>query len=109
MEKPDFFQELMEQTKTASNGVKNLEGELKNLRTTIAQQGREISRLNNQLEKFSVLPATEPVVVELITLEDAAELYKVHETTLRRWVKRGQLNPVRKGSKMYFRKNDLVK
>jgi hypothetical protein len=58
--------------------------------------------------KLNDLKKSESEDPELLTIADISNLYKVSKVTIHSWMKKGILKPIKKSSRTYFIKSEII-
>ncbi len=67
---------------------------------------RRFNDLENKIDELQVsLAASKPI--ELVTKNEASEMFKVDINTIDQWVKQGRLKVYKMGGRVYFKRHEL--
>lgn len=106
---PDYFRELLLNSRQALVQNKELHEEVKELKEQVSRQNRQISALQDEVKSLDV-PADETSKEEVwMNQKQAAAYLNRHYTTLARWENNRQLMPKRIGGAIYYAKSQLDK
>lgn len=99
---PDYFQEIITNSRKILQQTECLKQEIESLR-------RELRTYKEEVKDLPIIDNEDPKDEVMMSRKEAGKYLGVHVCTLERWEKSKHLVPTRLGGKIYYKKSELIK